>query len=179
MNRPASRSPYSSAASGSYGAGAARADGVFDVAVVGMGAVGAAMALMSAQAGCRTAIIAPPPGGPAVNAGRAGAGSGGMGSGSVGSSGAGSRGADPAASPDNGGDDWDARVFALSPGSRDLLETLRVWSALDHSRIAPVYDMRIQAESPATAVQAPPVHFSAYQGQVDALAGIVEGRAAA
>ncbi|MFT4103302.1 MAG: FAD-dependent monooxygenase [Burkholderiaceae bacterium] len=57
-----------------------------------------------------------------------------------------------------------------------MLESLRVWSALDHARVAPVYDMRIQAESPMAAVQAPPVHFSAYQGQVDALAWIVEGR---
>lgn len=70
-------------------------------------------------------------------------------------------------------DGWDARVFALSPASRDLLRRLRVWDALDHRRVAPVYDMRIW---PDTRAAAPELHFGAYESCVDALAWIIEGR---
>ncbi len=70
-------------------------------------------------------------------------------------------------------DDWDSRVFALSPGTRDLLRSLRIWDALPHERIAPVYDMRVYAGPQA---DAPELHLDAYRGQVDALAFIVENR---
>jgi len=70
-----------------------------------------------------------------------------------------------------GTDDWDARVFALSPASRALLQGLRVWDALDASRVAPVYDMRVY---PGNAPGAPELHFCAYEACVDALAWIVE-----
>ena len=69
--------------------------------------------------------------------------------------------------------DWDSRVFALSPGTRDFLRTLRIWDALPQERIAPVYDMRVYA---GPQVDAPELHLDAYRGQVDALAFIVENR---
>lgn len=67
---------------------------------------------------------------------------------------------------------WDPRVFAISPGSRALLQRLRVWDAIDASRVAPVYDMRIR---PDTRAGAPELHFGAYEACVDALAWIMEG----
>jgi ubiquinone biosynthesis UbiH/UbiF/VisC/COQ6 family hydroxylase len=71
-----------------------------------------------------------------------------------------------------GPDAWDPRVFAVSPASRALLERLRVWDALDASRVAPVYDMRIY---PSGREGAPELHFGAYEACVEALAWIVEG----
>jgi 2-octaprenylphenol hydroxylase len=69
--------------------------------------------------------------------------------------------------------DWDPRVYALSSATRTLLQSLMVWDALDASRIAPVYDMRI---FPAARADAPELHFSAFEACVDALSWIVEDR---
>lgn len=74
--------------------------------------------------------------------------------------------------PVAGADDWDARVFALSPASRQLLQRLRAWDALDMTRVAPVYDMRVY---PAGRADAPELHFGAYEACVEALNWIVEG----
>ena len=67
-------------------------------------------------------------------------------------------------------DDWDARVLALSPASRTLLQQIRVWDTLPAERIAPVYDMRVFDTGGA------PLHFGAYDSGVDALAWIIENR---
>lgn len=75
--------------------------------------------------------------------------------------------APPAVAPQQ----WDARVYALSPATRSLLQSLRVWDALPESRIAPIYDMRVYA---GPGVDAPELHLDAYAGHVDALAWIVE-----
>ena len=72
---------------------------------------------------------------------------------------------------DEGG--WDARVFALSPGTRELLRALRVWDAMPAARIAPIYDMRVYAGPQA---DAPELHLDAYSGHVDALAWVLENR---
>lgn len=79
----------------------------------------------------------------------------------------------PGTAPPSSETSWDPRVFALSPASRDLLESLRLWDALDGSRIAPVYDMRVHAGASASA---PQLHLDAYRGQVPALAWIIENR---
>jgi 2-octaprenylphenol hydroxylase len=68
---------------------------------------------------------------------------------------------------------WDARVYALSPASRELLRTLRVWDALPAGRIAPVHDMRVY---PGPQADAPELHLDAYSARIDALAWIVENR---
>ena len=44
---------------------------------------------------------------------------------------------------------FDTRVYALSSSSQALLERLRVWQALDHGRLAPVYDMRVYGDEQA------------------------------
>ncbi|GMV03424.1 MAG: hypothetical protein AMXMBFR52_30790 [Burkholderiales bacterium] len=114
-----------------------------DVAVVGRGAVGLTAALALARIGLPTTLIGAPP---SVDAGTA------------------------------AGDDvdpWDLRVFALSPATRALLESIGVWHALDAARIAPVYDMRV---FPAFSSDRDVLHFSAYEARVEALAWIVEQR---
>lgn len=63
---------------------------------------------------------------------------------------------------------FDARVYALSASSQALLERLRVWQALDHERLAPVYDMRVYGDAQAE------LHFSAFQAAVAQLAWIGE-----
>ncbi|TGN93982.1 UbiH/UbiF family hydroxylase [Burkholderia sp. USMB20] len=63
---------------------------------------------------------------------------------------------------------FDIRIYALSSSSQALLERLRVWQALDHGRLAPVYDMRVYGDAHAE------LHFSAYQASVPQLAWIAE-----
>lgn len=63
---------------------------------------------------------------------------------------------------------FDSRVYALSSSSQALLERLRVWQALDPSRLGPVYDMRVYGDAHAE------LHFSAFQASVPQLAWIVE-----
>ena len=107
-----------------------------DVAVVGRGGVGLAIALALARTGLSTTLIGAPP-------------------------------------ADGSNDPWDLRVFALSPATRALLESIGVWHALDAQRIAPVYDMRVYPDARSGA---PELHFGAYEACLDALAWIVEGR---
>lgn len=73
---------------------------------------------------------------------------------------------------------YDDRVYAISPESRALLESVGAWDRLDPSRVAPVYDMRVY---PAPATQKRPLsrdelHLSAYEARADALAWIIEQR---
>lgn len=82
-------------------------------------------------------------------------------------------GSSPASGPADPPDAWDLRVFALSPGTRRLLESIDVWLALDAQRVAPVYDMRV---FPAFGSQDDGLHFSAYESCIEALAWIVEQR---
>jgi 2-polyprenylphenol 6-hydroxylase len=63
---------------------------------------------------------------------------------------------------------FDTRVYALSASSQALLERLRVWQALDSTRLGPVYDMRVFGDAHAE------LHFSAFQAAVPQLAWIVE-----
>ncbi|MGH8781814.1 UbiH/UbiF family hydroxylase [Paraburkholderia sp.] len=63
---------------------------------------------------------------------------------------------------------FDARVYALSASSQALFERLRVWQALDASKLAPVYDMRVFGDAHAE------LHFSAFQASVPQLAWIAE-----
>ncbi|UCE30844.1 MAG: FAD-dependent monooxygenase [Burkholderiales bacterium] len=80
-------------------------------------------------------------------------------------------GARPKAPRPRTGDDWDSRIYALSPGSRTLLETLKAWGAMDEDRIAPVYDMRVR-----NAARGDELHLSAYEAGIETLAWIVEHR---
>ena len=50
-----------------------------------------------------------------------------------------------------GDDDWDARVYAISPGSAAFLRALGAWQALPSERIAPVESMRVEGDDGARA----------------------------
>ena len=67
--------------------------------------------------------------------------------------------------------DWDARVYAISPGSAKFLRSLDAWQALPPSRIAPVESMRVEGDAGAL------LNFSAYEVGERELASIVEERA--
>ena len=67
--------------------------------------------------------------------------------------------------------DWDSRIYAISPGSRSFLEGFGAWALLDQSRIASIEAMRVFGDSGAE------LEFSAYQMGVAELACILENRA--
>lgn len=67
---------------------------------------------------------------------------------------------------------WDVRVFALNHVARDLLSRLRVWDAMDASRIAPVEFMSVNGDG----AHAGQLKFDAYGAHVNSLTWIVEDR---
>jgi 2-octaprenyl-6-methoxyphenol hydroxylase len=79
----------------------------------------------------------------------------------------------PVAMPVVPGDDaeWDARVYAISPGSAAFLRSVGAWQALPPDRIGPIEAMRVAGDGGAA------LSFSAYDLGERALAWIVEERA--
>ncbi|QYF94630.1 FAD-dependent monooxygenase [Massilia sp. PAMC28688] len=77
----------------------------------------------------------------------------------------------PAPAPD-AVDTWDARVYALNHTAHTLLASLKVWDALDQSRIAPVDTMVVNGDG----AQPGDLAFDAFGAHVAALAWIVEDR---
>jgi len=67
------------------------------------------------------------------------------------------------------GDDWDGRIYAISPASREFLGGLEVWPLLDARRVQPVRRMAIFGDAPDSHLE-----FSAYDAGVATLAFIVE-----
>lgn len=67
--------------------------------------------------------------------------------------------------------DWDVRVFALNHVARNLLDGLKVWGALDASRVAPVSAMRVFDGSERATGD---LSFDAYGAYINELAWIVE-----
>jgi len=68
-------------------------------------------------------------------------------------------------------EEWDSRIYAISPGSRSFLEQSGAWALLDAERIAPVEAMCVFGDTGAE------LEFSAYQMGVAELACILENRA--
>ncbi|HEY0846808.1 MAG TPA: UbiH/UbiF family hydroxylase [Noviherbaspirillum sp.] len=68
------------------------------------------------------------------------------------------------------GPSWDVRVFALNHVAHDLLSSLKVWQALDTSRVAAVDSMVVKGDG----AQAGNLEFDAYGARTGALAWIVE-----
>jgi 2-octaprenylphenol hydroxylase len=69
------------------------------------------------------------------------------------------------------GDQWAERIYAISPGTRSLLQSLQVWDAIDHTRLQVVRDMRIYGNrgEPGDGL-----HLSAFEAGVPQLAWIGE-----
>jgi 2-polyprenylphenol 6-hydroxylase len=68
-------------------------------------------------------------------------------------------------------DTWDARVYAISPGSATFLQRVGAWQTLPCERIEAIESMRVVGDAGAT------LNFSAYELGERALAWIVEERA--
>jgi len=67
-------------------------------------------------------------------------------------------------------DDWDSRIYAISPGCRSFLEGSGAWQRMDAGRIASVEEMRVFGD------QASEIGFSAYEMGAPELACILESR---
>ncbi len=78
----------------------------------------------------------------------------------------------PPAAPAGSDPGWDARVYALNHTAYRLLSSLKVWGALDASRVAPVDAMIIQGDG----AQAGGLGFDAYGARADTLTWIIEDR---
>lgn len=65
--------------------------------------------------------------------------------------------------------EWDARIYALSPGNVAFLEGLGAWGAVDRTRVCAVREMRICGDDGRSHMA-----FSAYDAGVNELAWIVE-----
>lgn len=68
-------------------------------------------------------------------------------------------------------EDWDSRIYAISPGSAAFLRSLGAWQALPAERVGPVETMRVEGDDGAV------LRFSAHEQGERALAWIVEERA--
>lgn len=80
--------------------------------------------------------------------------------------------ADPASTNHADPATWDVRVYALNRVARDLLSSIKVWGAMDASRIAPVDAMNVYGDAKGRGG----LSFDAYGARVEALAWIVEDR---
>jgi 2-octaprenylphenol hydroxylase len=70
-------------------------------------------------------------------------------------------------------EDWDVRVYALNHVAQNLLSSLRVWDALDASRVAAVNAMQVNGDGAERAGQ---LGFDAFGARVGVLAWIAEDR---
>ncbi|NCN89804.1 MAG: ubiquinone biosynthesis protein UbiH, partial [Gallionella sp.] len=70
------------------------------------------------------------------------------------------------AAPDN----WDARIYAFTPGNAEFLHECGAWQRLDMRRVQPVEEMRVFGDTGAR------LNFSAYQLGATELAFIMESR---
>lgn len=77
----------------------------------------------------------------------------------------------PIAAPLYDPETWDARIFAVSPGSAAFLRALGAWQMLVPERIEPIEAMHVAGDAGST------IEFSAYELGERALAWIVEERA--
>ena len=66
---------------------------------------------------------------------------------------------------------WDTRIYAISPQSQRFLQSIRIWPALDATRISPVRRMLVFGDAGKQ------LEFSAYDAGVSELAWIVEAGA--
>src|SRR5450631_87452 len=110
----------------------------YDVAILGAGLVGLALAASLARAGLQVAII--------------------------------DRSAVDAADTSPADDDWDARVYAISPGSAAFLDSIGAWQRLPEARRCAIESMEVRGDAGGE------LTFSAYELGERALAWIVENR---
>jgi 2-octaprenylphenol hydroxylase len=71
--------------------------------------------------------------------------------------------------PAAGGENWDSRIYAISPGSAAFLDGLGIWKRLDRNRVARIEEMQVQGDAAGALLR-----FSAYDAGVAELAWTVE-----
>lgn len=81
-------------------------------------------------------------------------------------------GAAPAGIPADAAQGFDARVYALSPGSVGFLRSIGVWDAIAPERLTPIHAMRVFGDEQHCSIE-----FDSYRAGVPELAWIVEDRA--
>ena len=111
-----------------------------DICIIGDGAIGKVAALGFAQAGLKVSLLSP------------------------------SRVGVPVAASAAAAEAWDARVYAVNHVAHDLLSGVKVWEALDASRVTAVDAMVVKGDAASM------LAFDAYGARVGALAWIVEDR---
>ncbi|CAL60428.1 Putative Ubiquinone biosynthesis hydroxylase VisC [Herminiimonas arsenicoxydans] len=111
-----------------------------DICIIGDGAIGKVAALGFAQAGLKVSLLSP------------------------------SRVVASAPASTAVPQAWDARVYAVNHVAHDLLSGVKVWEALDASRVAAVDAMVVKGDTASV------LAFDAYGARVGALAWIVEDR---
>ena len=67
--------------------------------------------------------------------------------------------------------DWDSRIYAISPGNAAWLKSLGVWSVLDQSRITSIVKMLVYGDDGESKLE-----FNAYEANAACLGHIVESR---
>jgi 2-octaprenyl-6-methoxyphenol hydroxylase len=65
-------------------------------------------------------------------------------------------------------EDWDTRIYAISPASQRFLERTQAWQRMDASRLQPVFRMDVKGDSSGA------IRLDAYEAGVSHLATIVE-----
>lgn len=78
----------------------------------------------------------------------------------------------PAGTPAQSAQEFDARAYALSPGSVEFLRSIKVWDSIAPERLTPVHAMRVYGDAPGAMLE-----LDAYRTGVPELAWIVEDRA--
>lgn len=68
-------------------------------------------------------------------------------------------------------DEWDNRIYALTPGNIAWLQQLGVWGSLEQNRVCQIERMQVYANA-----YAQPLTFDAYHAHTPSLGSILEGR---
>ena len=76
-----------------------------------------------------------------------------------------------AQAPAKDAENWDSRIYAISPGSAAFLEGLGAWKRLDRDRLCAVHEMHIRGDAAKAQLR-----FSAYEAGAAELATILESR---
>ena len=76
-----------------------------------------------------------------------------------------------AQAPAAASEEWDSRVYAISPGSAAFLQDLGAWKRIDSARLCAVQEMQVCGDGDGAQLQ-----FSAYESGVPELAWTVESR---
>ena len=76
-----------------------------------------------------------------------------------------------ATTPQTSSEQWDSRIYAITPANAAFLQSLGVWDALDSARLTAIHTMQIWGDDSAT-----PLAFDAYAAGVSELSWIAENR---